>query len=100
MRSYYMKSSGSGKNKKLTVITLGGAAYGWQDQCAVAMYKAAGEDKPKCEVKAGTRSPLKSTVVGKYTYKGAGSLEGSGAGSTVLAAAAAVVAAVMGARLL
>jgi len=100
LECYYMVVSGTGKDRKLTVLTLGGASYGWTDQCAAASYSALPNVKtaPVCVVAPGSRSPLKSTVIGTYSYAGS-AVKGSGAAGTALAAVGLAAAAAFSALL-
>ena len=77
---------------KLTFVTLGGAAFTWEDQCDVAAYKAIPdfETRAYCRpVSAGNRAPAASTVLEVYSGKTGGKSAGS-RGALVAAGAAAV----------
>lgn len=87
-----MRVSGSGDKKTLTVVTLGGAGFTWQDQCSPAAYAAIPdvEKAPFCQSLPGSRAPYKSTILGVYDYKG-GAIQGSGAASGFAASIAAAL---------
>jgi hypothetical protein len=38
LECYYAVVQGTGLNRKLTIVTLGGTAYEWEDQCTAASY--------------------------------------------------------------
>jgi hypothetical protein len=94
-----MQVTGSGSSRKLSVAVLGGAGQGYDQQCSSASYAAIPNLSavPYCQAASGSRSPLVSTVLQTYDFKGDASASSAGAAGlaslAVLGAAAAALAA-------
>jgi hypothetical protein len=87
--SKYGSVSTSGNTRTLTVITLGGDGYTWEDQCNIESYKNITnlETQPFCNSVNSTESlaPYRSSVIMTFT---APALQASSANSLSLVAAA------------
>jgi hypothetical protein len=61
LECYWGRVEGKGSDRKLTIVTLGGAGFSWQDQCSAAAYQAIKdvEKTPYCESLPGSRAPYK-----------------------------------------
>lgn len=84
--------TGSGTSRKLTVVTLGGAAYGWEQQCDPASYRNIPnfDTKAVCQSLPDSKAAYNTTIVGVYTTS---STQGSGAETTAAITATAALAA-------
>jgi hypothetical protein len=93
LQCYFMQVTGTGNSRKLSVAVLGGAGQSYDTQCNPASYAAIPNvgSVPYCQTPSGSRSPLVSTVLHSFEFKGDASA--SGAGAAGLAAAAALGAA-------
>ena len=94
LQCYYLSISGSGESRKLSVVVLGGAGQSYDTQCAPPSYAAIPNvaTVPYCAVAPGSRSPLVSTIVQTFSYKGSDSSSGAGTASVATLAGAAVAA--------
>ncbi len=95
--SHYARVTGTGTGRRLTVVTLGGAAYGWEQQCDPASYQSIRnfDTKSVCESLPDSKAAYNTTIVGTYTTTSTQGSDAASFGVATLSGLAALGAAVL-----
>lgn len=97
---YYARMTGSGDNRRITILTLGGDAVSrdFMLQCDPANYESLPSftSQPYCSTAGGaSQVAVNSTVLASLSYQGGGLPDNSGAGSAGMSALVGLGAAVL-----